>query len=241
MKKFILSLFSGFAAVFFAVCTAAAHIKYAIVQNPVIGRARNSAGGMTFTTLFGQNIMKAKIFQINDAKSAAQLLVRAAQKTCVKIIASISSSARSVFETQPSTMSAYSKLISQLQSVWLGNSPYGLSDDAVFGQGTIDTVKVAGAYTTDVLKAWEFDITGTPLASMGSAGDVIHILFINTTAEFAQLITTSETRGDLVTNGTFDSRYTADDDVWGFIAFYNGTSDTQSCFAAGADLANKVK
>ena len=48
----------------------------AIIQNPLIGRAKRQAGGMVFQTVFEKNIMRSKPFIYRDKKSDQQLLVR---------------------------------------------------------------------------------------------------------------------------------------------------------------------
>lgn len=48
----------------------------AIIQNPIIGRAKRQAGGMVFQTVFEKNIMRSKPFIYRDKKSEQQLLVR---------------------------------------------------------------------------------------------------------------------------------------------------------------------
>jgi len=42
----------------------------AIIQNPLIGRAKRQAGGMVFQTVFEKNIMRSKPFIYRDKKSA---------------------------------------------------------------------------------------------------------------------------------------------------------------------------
>lgn len=42
------------------------------VQNPVIGRTRGSAGGMTWSKVYDKNVMKAKIFEASNPNTVAQ-------------------------------------------------------------------------------------------------------------------------------------------------------------------------
>lgn len=48
------------------------------IQNPLIGRASGQAGGMVFSTLYGQNILKAKPFEPQNPNSLAQQYIRGA-------------------------------------------------------------------------------------------------------------------------------------------------------------------
>ena len=45
----------------------------AIVQNPLIGSARKSVGGMTFARVDGKNILRTKPFQVKNPKTQAQV------------------------------------------------------------------------------------------------------------------------------------------------------------------------
>lgn len=55
----------------------------AIVQNTLIGRAKRSVGNTTFSTLYGQNILKSKPIEVRDAKTELQLKYRALFAYCV--------------------------------------------------------------------------------------------------------------------------------------------------------------
>lgn len=86
------------------------------VQNPIIGRAKGQAGGMVFTTLNGQNVMKAKPNSYRDANTMAQRANRSLHILIVLLVSSIKLFARSLFEKQPSDMPAFSKLVHQFHS-----------------------------------------------------------------------------------------------------------------------------
>jgi hypothetical protein len=44
----------------------------AIVQNPIIGRAKNSMGNATFSTWMGKNVVKAKAISVGNPRTPAQ-------------------------------------------------------------------------------------------------------------------------------------------------------------------------
>lgn len=52
----------------------------AVTQNPLIGRSRQSAGGMTFTTWRGRNVIKTKPLTVADPKTERQVANRAAMR-----------------------------------------------------------------------------------------------------------------------------------------------------------------
>ena len=57
------------------------------VQNPVIGRSKGSAGGMTFSKGYGKNVMRAKVFEPNNPQTAAQMNQRRYFKTVSEQVA----------------------------------------------------------------------------------------------------------------------------------------------------------
>lgn len=85
------------------------------VQNPVIGRAKGSAGGMTFNKTYDKNIMKAKPFEVKNPKTIAQVNQRV-------FFASVSAQAmalnpdqlRTIFPTMPKGISRRNAFFKQL-------------------------------------------------------------------------------------------------------------------------------
>lgn len=85
------------------------------VQNPVIGRAKGSAGGMTFNKTYDKNIMKAKPFEVKNPKTIAQVNQRV-------FFASVSAQAmalnpdqlRAIFPTMPKGISRRNAFFKQL-------------------------------------------------------------------------------------------------------------------------------
>lgn len=108
------------------------------VQNPLIGRAKGQAGGMVFTTLNGQNVMKAKPYSYRDQNTVVQQANRAIMLVIVMLASSLKNVARSLFSSQPTDMPAFSKLIQQLQAgVSRASLPYLLTLPGLnIGSGT---------------------------------------------------------------------------------------------------------
>ena len=110
------------------------------IQSPVIGRAKGQAGGMVFTTLNGQNVMKAKAYSYRDQNTLVQQENRAMARTTSRLAASLKGIARSLFVAQPQDMPAYSKLIQQFQArVNRSALPYSIGfSGLVIGSGSFD-------------------------------------------------------------------------------------------------------
>lgn len=89
------------------------------VQNPVIGRAKASAGSMTFTKNHDKNVMRAKAFEVSNPKTAAQTN----QRTFFALVAAITQSVsdaelRSLFGQKPKGMSRRNMLSKQIASAY---------------------------------------------------------------------------------------------------------------------------
>lgn len=84
------------------------------VQNPVIGRTKGSAGGMTFSKGFGKNVMRAKVFEPNNPKTAAQTNQRNYFKTVSEQVAIFTPDMlRVLFPSMPKGMSRRNALTKQ--------------------------------------------------------------------------------------------------------------------------------
>lgn len=84
------------------------------VQNPVIGRTKGSAGGMTFSKGFNKNLMRAKVFEPNNPKTAAQTNQRIYFGTVTEQIAGFTpDQLRMLFPKMPKGMSRRNALTKQ--------------------------------------------------------------------------------------------------------------------------------
>ena len=91
------------------------------VQNPIIGRARGSAGGITFCKNFDKNVARAKAFEVSNPKTTAQQTQRAFFAELTALCSDFSEDQlRFLFPNKPKTMSrrnAISKQIAQSYEV----------------------------------------------------------------------------------------------------------------------------
>lgn len=85
------------------------------VQNPIIGRSRGSAGGMTFSKSLGKNIMRAKAFEVNNPKTAAQTTQRNFFTQVSDLVAGFSpNQLRTLFPTLPKGITRRNALFKQI-------------------------------------------------------------------------------------------------------------------------------
>lgn len=85
------------------------------VQNPIIGRARGSAGGMTFCKNYDKNVARAKAFEVSNPKTQAQQTQRAYFAMLTALIMDFSDEQlRTLFPNKPKTMSRRNALSKQI-------------------------------------------------------------------------------------------------------------------------------
>jgi len=109
------------------------------VQNPIIGRATKQSGGMIFSTLYGSNVMRSRPASYRDANSEDQKSRREIMTFSTKIISSLKFYLSSFFVVQPSSMSAYSKILSQFLKMWPSPAILAEYDTSLLllGQGNV--------------------------------------------------------------------------------------------------------
>lgn len=84
-------------------------------QNPWMGRARGSAGNMTSSKVYDKNVMRAKAFEVNNPKTAAQTNERNFFAETQKICQTVSEEQlRSLFGVKPKSKSRRNALLTQL-------------------------------------------------------------------------------------------------------------------------------
>ena len=113
----------------------------AIVQNPIIGRAKNKLANVIFSTNHGANVLRSKPIAVRNPQSAAQM----SQRTLIKILTSVLSNCLPIiqlgFRGFTSKMAAYSYALKVNAPVAItGNYPsqtFNFST-AEFAKGNID-------------------------------------------------------------------------------------------------------
>lgn len=107
------------------------------VQNPVIGRSKGSAGGMTFAKVYDKNVMKAKIFEASNPNTAAQQVQRSYFKEVSALAAFFTPDMlRTLFPSKPKGISrrnAAFKQLAEYNQVVDGVKSPKLSDMVSFG------------------------------------------------------------------------------------------------------------
>lgn len=132
------------------------------VQNPVIGRTKGSAGGMTWAKVYDKNVMKAKVFEANNPNTAAQQVQRNYFKTVSAQSAVFTpDQLRFMFPAKPKGMSRRNACTRQLAEYWEMNQSekvMKLADLVTIGNAkTMDfgttTASIAGTMVNVALDA----------------------------------------------------------------------------------------
>ena len=145
------------------------------VQNPIIGRARGSAGGMTFCKNYDKNVARAKAFEVSNPKTQAQQTQRAFFAQLTALCSDFSDDQlRFLFPSKPKTMSrrnALSKQVAQSYAIdgtektidyadidTLGNAPVmdmGITT-CEFSNGSINVVLDNSVQNNQSLAGYDF-------------------------------------------------------------------------------------
>ena len=84
----------------------------AVVQNPIIGRAKGQAGNMVFTTQFGKNVIKSKPLEVAYSNTDKQVMRRGMIALVVLFFRSCVEMLQIGFQSLASGMSAYNAFAS---------------------------------------------------------------------------------------------------------------------------------
>lgn len=110
-------------------------------QNPWMGRARKSAGGMTATKMYGSNILRSKPLEVTNPRTEAQQTQRAFFAQLTAITNDLTpDQLRTLFPKQPAKRSRRSELSKQLaehSATANGIKQVDLSETITIGNGSI--------------------------------------------------------------------------------------------------------
>jgi hypothetical protein len=85
------------------------------IQSPWMGRIKGSAGNMTGCKVYDKNVMRAKAFEVNNPKTAAQQVQRGYFADLTKLVAGFTpDQLRTLFPSKPKAMSRRNALSKQL-------------------------------------------------------------------------------------------------------------------------------
>ena len=167
------------------------------IQNPIIGRAKKTAGGMVFYTLYGKNTMRSKAFAYRDKNSTLQQSARALFAAAVSLASLLKFYAVSLFETPPVGMSAYSKILSQVRSCFefVGTVLTYKPANKIIGSGSLG---IASEVVMAHLNPYVVDIQFSDVKTSPDEDDTDIVKFLVTSLDGKKVavVTTSDTRSE---------------------------------------------
>lgn len=127
-------------------------------QNPLIGRMKGSAGGMTGSKVYDKNVLRAKAFEVNNPNTQAQQTQRGYFSQLTALVAKFTpDQLRTLFPSKPKAMSRRNALSKQLSSYYEidgSTKAIDLSSLATIGNApTMVMGTTTAAYTANKLTA----------------------------------------------------------------------------------------
>ena len=141
------------------------------VQNPIIGRAKGSAGGMTFTKVYDKNVARAKAFEVSNPKTPAQQVQRAFFAELTAVCTDFSDELlRTLFPMKPKTMSrrnAITKQIAESNTMSNGAKVIDYSDIDTLGNASVMDFGSTACQIVDdeIITELEGSVSNNPLFS----------------------------------------------------------------------------
>jgi hypothetical protein len=84
----------------------------AIVQNPIVGRAKQKFGNAVFSTQFGQNTLRTKPVSVKNPRTLKQMIIRKRMKQLVGLFRQIVSDINTAYGSSVKGMSPFNRVIS---------------------------------------------------------------------------------------------------------------------------------
>lgn len=149
-------------------------------QNPLIGRSKGSAGGMTASKVYDKNVLRAKAFEVNNPNTQAQQNERNFFTQCQRINSTASEEMlRTLFPIKPKSMSRRNALMKQLMS----NKEEDGSEFIFYPQPDFSLgngPKCKGYYLDEFEATDDVFVTNIPLHDFGVEESIsIHIVVYN--------------------------------------------------------------
>ncbi len=206
------------------------------VQNPIIGRARGSAGGMTFCKNYDKNVARAKAFEVSNPNTQAQQTQRAFFAELTALCSDFSEDQlRFLFPSKPKTMSRRNALSKQIAQSYAINGT----------EKTIDYADIDTLGNAPVMDFGEFGVANFQdyftfsLETFAEhyqeyTDNVFVVLFINTTKKEILFPSSAQTVGGMDLNVPYPNGWQSNHTILGipFLTNFKGQADQFPGFGA---------
>ena len=152
-------------------------------QNPWMGRAKGSAGGMTASKVYDKNVLKAKAFEVNNPNTAAQQNQRTFFKEVTELVNQLTEEqCRFLCPKAPKGMSRRNFLSKQLASYVTtssGQKVVDLANVKTIGNAPQTKIITSEVNVTESTISASFEIDENALEKYAS--NILYTLMINVT------------------------------------------------------------
>ena len=176
----------------------------AIIQNPVIGRAKKKMGNVVFSKNFGKNIMRSKPVEVKNPRTASQVAQRGTFKAALIVVKEFLPAIRIGWKSLAINKSACAMCMSDTLLNSMKNVSGVTSVDITkfkISKGSLDTFndEVWSRPTTNTIK-----VTWNPSDILPSAAgtDIIHICVCNPIMSVVQIFLNAAVRSSGTTTIT---------------------------------------
>lgn len=170
------------------------------VQNPLIGRASGSVGGVTFSTWKGINVLKSKPESVANPRSDAQLAQRSAMSQIVAAFRAMTSAINAGFASLAVKKSAYNAFSSyNLRNAFdLSNPPTAVfkPEELRISQGSMATTPIVSVTSDSMAGTVTLTFSATADGPGQSLTDRAIVAIHNVTNNTFYGIVSSATRAD---------------------------------------------
>ena len=206
----------------------------AIINSLAVGKARKSAGNLTFSVVKGRTIAREKPTVVANPQTPAQQAQRNKMKTLVTAYRVHGSRFKHLFTSLTGYGSAYNEFIKRNMGVSLpfDVTPSGalvVSDNAVFGNGIFGPAAVMVFYETD--GKFTFKVNDPALRSVVKAGDILGVMYIksgSTIMNNHELVLTATHVASIKNGEEINTTFSGTKDDSGCAYFYSPTNKTSS-------------
>lgn len=203
----------------------------AVVQNPLIGSAKNKIGGTVFQKWKNKNVLRTKPLTVANPNTLAQQKQRLKMTTVVAIMREIQATLKEAFNEVIAGITAPNAFVSaNMQAVSVNDSLVVTVTTAnmVFAKGTIAPI-LGDTVASTVANAFQVTWTDNSNGSTALATDVLRLALIRSDGSIARVYQTTATRAD-EDSGAIDitDNYAQGEDVSVFAYFVRPSVNKES-------------
>ncbi len=212
-------------------------ILLAITQNPIIGRAKNQAGGMVFSKMYDKNVIRAKPLSVANPNTPAQQRQR-------EFISELGQFAKQfgaedliqLFPNKPASRSRFSELQKQMAVGRDVSGSVGTIDwDDVHELGNGPSNVSGSPVVTKTAPEFDVDINPMNFSPTPPANALLTFIAVNTTKKQVVPFIDYTEWDEATLSFDYPSGWVQTDDIIVFVGVRTGTG------TAGNDLGKTVK